>query len=143
MERKTERKIIIVVSLWHFINAILTIFVFGLWFKNNGDFAIMELYPELAGGSSSFVDILYTVLSSYGIILVLIGIANLYCLRFLKDNEISKKWQLWILVLCLGSFFTIDIISSLFYMIVLVTYTSKNKAIRYKLEKNELIRSSI
>ncbi|MFC6465737.1 hypothetical protein ACFP65_12230 [Marinilactibacillus sp. GCM10026970] len=132
MDRKAERKLIIAASVWHFINAILTIFVFGLWFKNSGDLSITEIYPEMAGGSGSFVDILYTVMTSYGLIIVLVGIVNIYCLKFMKDNQINKKWQAWMMVMCLASFMTIDVISSLLYMIVLVTYSSKNKAIRLK-----------
>ncbi|WP_225743851.1 hypothetical protein [Marinilactibacillus sp. Marseille-P9653] len=137
MDRKTERKLIIAASVWHFINAILTIFVFGLWFKNSGDLSITEIYPEMAGGSGSFVDILYTVMTSYGLIIILVGIINIYCLKFMKDNEINKKWQVWMVVMCLASFLTIDVISSLLYMIVLVTYSSKNKAIRLKHESKK------
>ncbi|MEC6747072.1 hypothetical protein VXN63_00845 [Marinilactibacillus sp. XAAS-LB27] len=137
MDRKAERKLIFAASLWHFINAILTIFVFGLWFKNSGDLSIMEIYPEMAGGSGSFVDILYTVMSSYGLIIVLVGMINIYCLKFMKDNEINKKWQVWMVVMCLASFMTIDVISSLLYMVVLVTYSSKNKAIRLRHGKHK------
>lgn len=135
MKRNTERKLIITVSLWHFINGILTIFVFGMWFKNNGDIAINQMYPELAGGSSSFVDILYTVLTSYSIIVILVGVANIYFLKRLKDNEIQRKWQGWLLLMLVLSFFSFDVIASLFYLITLVTYSSKNKAI--ELSQNE------
>lgn len=139
MERKAERRTIVVVSVWHFINALLTIFVFGLWFKNNGDFTVNELYPELAGGSSSFVDILYTVMSTYGIAILLIGIANIYCLRYLRDDTINRKWQLWMVVMCLVSLFSMDVISTFLYMIVFVTYISKNKAIRLNNERKQVL----
>lgn len=129
MKRKTERRLITAVSIWHFINGILTITVFGLWFKNNGDTAINQMYPELAGGSSSFVDILYTVLTSYSIVVILIGAGNLYCLKRLKDGEIQRKWQGWLLLMLLASFISFDVIASLLYLITLVTYSSKNKAI--------------
>lgn len=136
MKRKTERSLLVATSLWHFINGVLTIFVFGMWFKTNGDVAINQMYPELAGGSSSFVDILYTVLTSYSIVVILVGIANLYCLKRLKDNEIQRKWQGWLLLMLVLSFLSFDIIASLLYLVTLVTYSSKNKAI--KLSKNEL-----
>lgn len=136
MKRNTERKLITAVSIWHFINGLLTIFVFGMWFKNNGDVAINHMYPELAGGSSSFVDILYTVLTSYSIVVILIGVANLYFKKRLKDNEIQYKWQAWLLVMLLLSFFSFDVIGSLLYLITLVTYSSKNKAIRLNYEKH-------
>lgn len=139
MERKAERRTIVVVSVWHFINALLTIFVFGLWFKNNGDFTVNELYPELAGGSSSFVDILYTVMSTYGIAILLIGIANIHCLRYLRDDTINRKWQLWMVVMCLVSLFSMDVISTFLYMIVFVTYISKNKAIRLNNERKQVL----
>lgn len=132
MKRKTEKRLIIAAAIWHFINGILTIFVFGMWFRNNGDLAMTQMYPELAGGSSSFVDILYTVLSTYSVLIILVGIANLWCLKFMKDNEINKKWQIWMFVLIILSVVSMDVISSLIYLVALVTYTSKNKAIRMK-----------
>lgn len=132
MKRKTEKRLITAAAIWHFINGILTIFVFGMWFRNNGDLAITQMYPELAGGSSSFVDILYTVLSTYSVFIILIAIANLYFLKFMKDNEINKKWQVWMFGLIVLSVLSMDIISSLIYLFALVTYSSKNKAIKIK-----------
>lgn len=136
MKRKTEKRLITTAAIWHFINAILTIFVFGMWFRSNGDVAIMQMYPELAGGSSSFVDIIYTVLTTYSVLIILVGIANLYCLKFLKDDEINKKWQAWLIILVILSLLSVDVISSLIYLITIVTYSSKNKAIRIKHETN-------
>lgn len=135
MKRNAERKLIVAASVWHFINGILTIFVFGMWFKTNGDIAINEMYPELVGGSSSFVDILYTVLTTYSVIVILVGAANIYCLRYMKDDEINRKWQIWMVLLLVLSFLSVDVIASLFYLFALVSYSSKNKAIRLSHEK--------
>lgn len=135
MERKSERRTLIGVSIWHFINAILTIFVFGMWFKMNGDIAMVEMYPELIGGGSSYVDILYTVMTTYGVAIILVGAINIYCLRYLKNNEINHKWQWWMGIMCLLSILSMDVIAALLYMIALVTYSAKNKAIKVHTEK--------
>jgi hypothetical protein len=134
MERKSERRTIIGVSIWHFVNALLTIFIFGIWFKNNGDIAMVEMYPELAGGSSSYVDILYTVMTTYGVAIILVGIINLYCLKYIEDNKINRKWQCWMVFMAIASLLSMDVLSTLLYMITLVTYSAKNKAIRVKLD---------
>lgn len=132
MSRKIERILIGVVSLWHFINAVLTILVFGMDMKHNGTELLANAYPSLKSVSSSLVDNVYIVLSTYGLFIMLIGIMNVYLLKFLKDNEINIKWQIWMIVLLMLSVLTMDFISILFYSIIVAIYNSKNKAIRAK-----------
>jgi uncharacterized membrane protein len=146
VERKTERKLLVTTSIWHFINGLLTIFVFGMWFKTNGDVAINQMYPELVGGSSSFVDILYTVLTSYSIFIILIGLGNIYFKKRLRDNEIQRKWQGWLFVMIIFSFLSFDVIGSLLYLVTFVTYSSKNKAIQLsqnKIEQYQLVNGGL
>jgi len=139
MKRNFERKLIKIISIWHVINAILTIFVFGMNIKNNGTQLLRSAYPELGDVSSSLVDNIYIVLSTYGLLLILIGILNIYFSKTLKDNEINKKWQIYLIILLLVSLLTMDFISILGYSIMIAIYNSKNKAIRTSDKNNNQV----
>lgn len=130
LNRKFERNLVIVNSIWHFINGLVSIFFFGLDFKRNGEILLSQNYPELGAGSASLVDNIYVVLSTYGLLMILAGILNIIFLRYLKDNEINIKWQIWMVVLLVLSIFTMDMLSILGYSVLIAIYNSKNKSIR-------------
>ena len=89
-----------------------------------------QAYPELGAGSASLVDNIYVVLSTYGLLMILIGFLNFFFVKNLKDNEISRKWQIWMAVLLVLSVITMDLISILGYSVLVAIYNSKNKSIR-------------
>lgn len=130
MKRNTEKKLVYIVSFWHFLNAVITIFIFGTNLRNNGTAMLSQMYPELGSASSSLVDNVFIVISTYGLVLIIIGILNIYFLKGMEDNKINKQWQIWLLVMLIVSFITMDVISIFLYLITLIIYNSKNKAIR-------------
>ena len=130
MNRKLERNLVIIISIWHFINGLVSIFFYGLDFKRNGEVLLSQAYPELGAGSASLVDNIYVVLSTYGLLMILIGFLNLFFLKTLKDNEINRKWQIWMAVLLVLSVVTMDLLSILGYSVLVAIYKTKNKSIR-------------
>ena len=62
--------------------------------------------------------------------MILIGFLNFFFVKNLKDNEISRKWQIWMAVLLVLSVITMDLISILGYSVLVAIYNSKNKSIR-------------
>ena len=130
MSRKLERNIVKATSIWHFTNGLVSIFFYGLDFKRNGEVLLSQAYPELGAGSASLVDNIYVVLSTYGLLMILIGFLNFFFVKNLKDYEISRKWQIWMAVLLVLSVITMDLISILGYSVLVAIYNSKNKSIR-------------
>lgn len=130
MKRKLERKIFTFAGLWNLINGLITVLTYSSWLKIEGISAISNIEPEQLRMTGSLIDSVYMVTVGYGILQIIIGIINFITVRNIRNNSIQIGFIIWIISMCAISIITLDIIGSLLYIVLLVIYQARNKAIK-------------
>lgn len=129
MKRKTEKIFIRLGASWSILTAILTIFGYSLWFKDQGVNALMS-ENKLNYATSSTVDNIVRVVMIFGLLVLAMGIANLFVAKFLENQLMDKKVVIWLSFCVLIDFLSFDFIGVFFYLVSVVIYVARNRAYR-------------
>ncbi|WP_226527132.1 hypothetical protein [Metabacillus niabensis] len=136
MNRKLERRLIIIGSIWQMTTGLLTIFVYASFIKNEGLNSSFDTFAKLEAVQSIFGS-LYIFSVSFGMLFVLLGVINFFLARRLKDDKAETKKPVWFIVIGLASYFVMDILASLMFLSGGILAFAKNKSI-VKMEKYHL-----
>ena len=128
MNRKLERRLIIIGSIWQMTTGLLTIFVYASFIKNEGLNSSFDTFAKLEAAQSIFGS-LYIFSVSFGMLFVLLGVINFFLARGLKDDKAETKKPVWFIVIGLASYFVMDILASLLFLSGGILAFAKNKSI--------------
>lgn len=127
MKRGIERKLVILLGIWQIIDGLITIFYYGLY-KYGYQLNTLSDKNEFTDTLQSS---LFTVTNTFGILLISLGLINLLISkRYLKDNQISRKIGVFLIIQSLFSYIIFDLISVIFGMSSAVIILAKNKSIK-------------
>lgn len=129
MIRKAEKRLLMIAAIWNIICAGLTIFGYSSWFRQEG-LAAFELQKEYSYLSTSVLDSLVKVVMIYGLLILAIGIINLYVSRFLENQLIDRRVMIWLGVCTVISFLSFDVVGIFLYLVTFVVYAARNKALK-------------
>lgn len=128
MSRKLERLLFRTASVWQAISGLLTIFVYANFFRSHGP-EVIELPIFQLEAIHSLTSSIYIFIVSYGIFFVLAGMFNFYLSYKLQDNRIEVKIPVYLLVVGLAAYLTMDFISGILCIVAGLLALSKNKSI--------------
>lgn len=129
MKRTIEKRVLIVAGIWNIITATLTIVGYSTWFKSEGVNAF-SANGQLNYLNTSMLDSLVSIIMVFGLLIFAIGVCNLYLSK--KINTIQKNWRMntWLIICVSIHFFSFDLIGTLLYLVTLVIYMARTKAIK-------------
>ena len=133
MKRRIERITLFLAALWNIITATLTIVGYSNWFKNEGITAFEEA-NQVNYISTSLLDSLINIIMVYGLLILTMGIINLFITKQLERERYSKKTFIWLLICLLIQFLSFDVIGVLLYIVTITLYSARNRA--YKVATN-------
>lgn len=133
MKRRIERITLFLAALWNIITATLTIFGYSNWFKNEGITAFEEA-NQVNYISTSLLDSLINIIMVYGLLILTMGIINLFITKQLERERYNKKTFIWLLICLLIQFLSFDVIGVLLYIVTITLYSARNRA--YKVATN-------
>ena len=133
MKRRIERITLFLAALWNIITATLTIFAYSNWFKNEGITAFEEA-NQVNYISTSLLDSLINIIMVYGLLILTMGIINLFITKQLERERYNKKTFIWLLICLLIQFLSFDVIGVLLYIVTITLYSARNRA--YKVATN-------
>lgn len=137
MSNKMEKILVYIASGWQLLDGLITIFVYGPYIRKQGS-QIGGLTFEEKKGLNSLFGSIYSFVSIYGILLILLGLITIFMTRsYLKSNPIPKKVPLWFLFCGIFSYFSMDIISLVLYMAAGIIILAKNRSFK-KIHANDL-----
>lgn len=129
MKRKAEKRVLLAAAIWNILNAAMTIFGYSGWFRNEGIDAFKK-GNEYSYLSTSLLDSLIQVVMIYGLIVLVIGVINLFVSRFMENSLIDRRVMIWLGVCTILSFISFDMIGIFLYLITFVLYMARNKALK-------------
>lgn len=135
MNRKLERRLAFIGSIWQVVSGLLTIFVYASFIKHEGLNSTAPTLAKLEATESIFGS-LYMFSVSFGMLFVVLGIINFVLAKTLKDDKAEVKKPIWFIVLGLASYLVMDIIGSLMFLSAGILSLAKNRSIT-KLAKYE------
>ena len=130
MDRKIERVLLRIGAFWNIINGMITLFFYSPWIKN-------DVFTNMSGettGLNYLSENLNVFVTTYGLLFITIGVFNLYLSTRLFDGEVCVKTPVWVFLLGLISYISMDIISAGLYIACGVMSLAKNKALKLKYE---------
>lgn len=133
MKRRIERITLFLAALWNIITATLTIIGYSNWFKNEGITAFEEA-NQVNYISTSLLDSLINIIMVYGLLILTMGIINLFITKQLERERYNKKTFIWLLICLLIQFLSFDVIGVLLYIVTITLYSARNRA--YKVATN-------
>ncbi|UGB33190.1 hypothetical protein [Metabacillus sp. B2-18] len=136
MNRKLERRLILIGAIWQIISGLLTIFLYASYIKSEGLKASYNSVAKLEALESVFGS-LYMFSVTFGMMFVVLGILNIWLSKTLRDDQIEMKKPIWFILLGLASYFVMDILGSIMFLSAGFLALAKNKSIS-KLEKYHL-----
>lgn len=125
MNRKVERNLIKFGGIWNIITGSITLFFYSSWLKKN-------FFTNLNGdtkGLNYLSENINTFVMTFGLIFILLGSISIYLSNRIIDSKIYKKMPVWFFILGMVSFFTIDLIGVVCYLLASFILLSKNKSI--------------
>ncbi|MBD8068663.1 hypothetical protein [Bacillus sp. PS06] len=128
MNRKLERRLIMIGSIWQITTGLLTIFVYASYIKSEGLKDSYTSFVNLEAAESIFGS-LYMFSVSFGMLFVILGILNFVLARTLKDDQTEVKKPIWFISLGLASYFVMDILASILFLSAGILALAKNKSI--------------
>ena len=133
MTRKLERRLTYLVGIWQIIDGVITILFYGTHIRNQAS-NIEGLSYGYAKGMNSIFGSIYSLIGTFGILLIGLGLLNLYFAKqHLKDDAISYKVPFWLIGVGIFSYFIMDIPSLILCMSAGVIALSKNKSLKMKI----------
>lgn len=133
MKRRIECITLFLAALWNIITATLTIVGYSNWFKNEGITAFEEA-NQVNYISTSLLDSLINIIMVYGLLILTMGIINLFITKQLERERYNKKTFIWLLICLLIQFLSFDVIGVLLYIVTITLYSARNRA--YKVATN-------
>ncbi|MGX6443929.1 hypothetical protein ACWM35_12005 [Neobacillus sp. K501] len=128
MNRKLERRLIMVGSAWQIVSGLLTIFVYASYIKNEGLNSSYNTLAKLEAAQSIFGS-LYMFTVSFGMLFVILGIVNFVLAKSLKDDQAEVKKPIWFILLGGASYLVMDLLGSLMFLSAGILALAKNKSI--------------
>lgn len=128
MNRKLERRLIMVGSAWQIVSGLLTIFVYASYIKNEGLNSSYNTLAKLEAAQSIFGS-LYMFTVSFGMLFVILGIVNFVLAKSLKDDQAEVKKPIWFILLGVASYLVMDLLGSLMFLSAGILALAKNKSI--------------
>ncbi|WP_373782095.1 hypothetical protein [Jeotgalibaca porci] len=130
MKRNLERNILRIGGTWNLVNGLITILFYGTWLKKEGiSLLFSSTSLELRTGGS-LLDSVYIVAIGYGLLQIIIGIVNYIIVRNMRNNRIQQSFIIWISALLILSLVSADIMGIIIYLVLLIIYQARNKAIK-------------
>ncbi|QFK71640.1 hypothetical protein F7984_10575 [Pradoshia sp. D12] len=128
MNRKLERRLVMVGSIWQIVSGLLTIFVYASYIKNEGLNSDYNTLAKLEAAQSIFGS-LYMFSVSFGMLFVILGIVNFVMAKLLKDNQLEVKKPIWFILIGVTSYLVMDLLGSLMFLSAGILALAKNKSI--------------
>lgn len=128
MNRKLEKNLIMVASLWQIVSGLLTIFVYASLIKNEGLNTSYNTLAKIEAAQSIFGS-LYMFSVSFGMLFVLLGILNLVLAKTLKNDQPEVKKPTWFIFLGILSYLVMDILGAFLFLSGGILAIAKNKSI--------------
>lgn len=127
MSRNLERKLIMILGTWQIIDGLITIFYYGLY-KYGWKVSDLSSSSDV---SEVIYSNLFTVTTTFGILLISLGLVNiLISHKYLKDNQISQKIGIFLIIQVIFAYMIFDIISVVLGISAAIILLSKNKSIK-------------
>lgn len=128
LNRKLERNMILIGSIWQLLSGLATIFIYATYIKTKG-VGLGDISQVDITSIQLILDNVYIVTTTIGFLFMAMGLVNLYIYKKTKNNVVEKGKGIWLIVCSLISYFFMDIISAILFMVSGVIMLSKNKAI--------------
>ena len=128
LNRKLERNMILIGSIWQLLSGLATIFIYATYIKTKG-VGLGDISQVDITSIQLLLDKVYIVTTTIGFLFMAMGLVNLYIYKKTKNNVVEKGKGIWLIVCSLISYFFMDIISAILFMVSGVIMLSKNKAI--------------
>lgn len=128
LNRKLERNMILIGSIWQLLSGLATIFIYATYIKTKG-VGLGDISQVDITSIQLLLDNVYIVTTTIGFLFMAMGLVNLYIYKKTKNNVVEKGKGIWLIVCSLISYFFMDIISAILFMVSGVIMLSKNKAI--------------
>ena len=128
LNRKLERNMILIGSIWQLLSGLATIFIYATYIKTKG-VGLVDISQVDITSIQLLLDNVYIVTTIIGFLFMAMGLVNLYIYKKTKNNVVEKGKGIWLIVCSLISYFFMDIISAILFMVSGVIMLSKNKAI--------------
>lgn len=129
INRKIERRMILVASSWQIISGAITSFIYAPTVSNNPDYLKKLSEFELVSTQILLKNI-YIVSFTIGLFFISFGVLNFLIQKRIKDNQINNKIPIWFLIYAVICFFVMDIFSMIIFFLTAIIMFSKNRAIR-------------
>lgn len=127
MSRNLERKLIMILGTWQILDGLITIFYYGLY-KYGWKVSDLSSSSDV---SEVIYSNLFTVTTTFGILLISLGLVNiLISHKYLKDNQISQKIGIFLIIQVIFAYMIFDIISVVLGISAAIILLSKNKSIK-------------
>lgn len=127
MSRNLERKLIMILGTWQILDGLITIFYYGLY-KYGWKVSDLSSSSDV---SEVIYSNLFTVTTTFGILLISLGLVNiLISHKYLKDNQISQKIGIFLIIQAIFAYMIFDIISVVLGISAAIILLSKNKSIK-------------
>ena len=128
LNRKLERNMILIGSIWQLLSGLATIFIYATYIKTKG-VGLGDISQVDITSIQLLLDNVYIVTTTIGFLFMAMGLVNLYIYKKTKNNVVEKGKGIWLIVCSLISYFFMDIISAILFMVSGVIMLSKNKDI--------------
>ena len=128
LNRKLERNMILIGSIWQLLSGLATIFIYATYIKTKG-VGLVDISQVDITSIQLLLDNVYIVTTTIGFLFMAMGLVNLYIYKKTKNNVVEKGNGIWLSVCSVISYFFMDIISAILFMVSGVIMLSKNKAI--------------
>ncbi|WP_156351149.1 hypothetical protein [Neobacillus vireti] len=128
VNRKLERRLLMVGSTWQILSGLLTIFVYASYIKNKGLNSSYNTLAKLEAAQSIFGS-LYMFSVSFGMLFVILGILNFVLAKTLKDDKAEVKKPIWFILLGVASYLVMDLLGALMFLSAGILALAKNKSI--------------
>ncbi|MDY4606715.1 hypothetical protein [Clostridium tertium] len=128
LNRKLERNMILIGSIWQLLSGLATIFIYATYIKTKG-VGLGDISQVGITSIQLLLDNVYIVTTTIGFLFMAMGLVNLYIYKKTKNNVVEKGKGIWLIVCSLISYFFMDIVSAILFMVSGVIMLSKNKAI--------------
>jgi hypothetical protein len=130
MSRGLERKLLIAGSIWNLVTALITLFGYSTWFKQEGIQGLQGSEPAVIAVGTTMIDSVSKVIVTFGLFIFVGAVVNFLIARNLRDDEIQKKTVLWIACWGIIQLLAMDVVGFVIYLIAFVIYMAKNKAVK-------------
>lgn len=137
INRKFERRMVLVASSWQVISGVITSFIYAPTISNNSTY-LEELSEFDVVSAQILLKNVYIVSFTIGLFFIVFGFVNFFISTRMKDDQIDKKISVWFLIYSVICFFMMDIFSMIIFFVTAIIMFSKNKVIKQKYKQQLL-----